>query len=139
MTQALAGTPGFIIPIVCSTQTMSVVHLRSADQSKFLISAAINVRDLNGTVLLSTGEWRRWDGVDVHSTADLDGDGVSDLGVTQLRELERHPDLVLPLRRRLHLQLVLEQRFMEGGTNIDGMHPRRSGGFNRIDGRYAFF
>lgn len=146
LTRAFKRGPGGIIPVwshTDSTQTMSVVHLRSAGQSEFLEMSDrdIRVRDLNGTVLFkASSAVSPWDGVNPFILlADLDGDGVSDLGVTQHAASNDIQTLFFHYNGGFVYTWSSSSWFMEGPTQIDADAHAEIQAFNRIDGRYAFF
>ena len=146
LTRAFKRSPGGYTPVWSHTDSLRSVgqiHLRSASQTEFLEISQhdIRVRDLNGTVLFKAStSVAAWDGVEPFIlTADLDGDGVSDLGVTQHVNSNDIQTWFFHYAGGFIYNWSSSNWFMEGGTNIDGDAPEEIRGFNRIDGRYAFF
>ncbi len=146
LTRAFKRTPGGYTPVWShsdSLRSVGLIHLRSASQTEFLEMSEhdIRVRDLNGTVLFkASSAVAAWDGVDPFILlADLDGDGVSDLGVTQHTSSTDIQTWFFHYAGGFNYNWSSSSWFMEGGTNIDGDALDEIQGFNRIDGRYAFF
>lgn len=146
LTRAFKRTPGGYTPVYSHTDSLrsvGLIQLRSASQTEFLEISAhdIRVRDLNGTVLFKASTAvAAWDGVDPFIVlADRDGDGVSDLGVTQHVNSNDIQTWFFHWASGFIYNWSSSSWFMEGGVNIDGDALDEIQGFNRIDGRYAYF
>ena len=146
LTRAYKRTPGGYTPVFSHTdsiRTVSLIQLRSASQTEFyeISDNDIRIRDLNGTVLFkASSAVAGWTGVDPYIfLGDLDGDGVSDLGVTQNAASSNIQTFFFHYSGGFNYTWSSTSWFMEGGVNLDGDAHEEIQAFNLIDGRYAFF
>lgn len=147
LTRAYKRVPGGINPVFSHTdsiRSISIIHVRSASQQEFMEISDhdVRVRDMDGTVLFrASTAVSPWTGVDPFIfVADLDGDRINELGVTQNSTSNNIQTLFFDYSGGLfNYTWSSTSWFMQGEVQIDRDARAELMAFNTIDGRYAFF
>lgn len=146
LTRAYFRSPAGYTPLFSHTDSVNsigVVHLRSASQKEFLEVSDhdVRVRDMAGTVLFrASTAVSPWTGVDPFIfLGDLDGDGVSELGVTQNATSNNMQTLFFDYNGGFNYTWSSTSWLMQGVVKIDRDIRGEIQATNLIDGRYAFF
>ncbi|MCE9626351.1 MAG: hypothetical protein K8R56_00355, partial [Candidatus Eisenbacteria bacterium] len=147
LTRAYKRVPGGINPVFSHTdsiRSVSIVHVRSASQQEFMEISDhdVRLRDMDGTVLFrASTAVSPWTGVDPFVfVADLDGDRIKELGVTQNSTSNNIQTLFFDYSGGLfNYTWSSTSWFMQGEVQIDRDARAEIMAYNTIDGRYAFF